>query len=131
MLTIRKRGRVYHVRGSVRLGGETRRVKEHSTGCDRREDAEAYRAPARARRPARHAPRRRGQGPRPDHRRCRAPVHEPAGRPEVIRPVAARPAQRHHRRLPDRQGRGRVGSPTRNPRPSAGTINQGPGNVRC
>jgi hypothetical protein len=44
MLTIRKRGRVYHVRGSVRLGGETRRVKEHSTGCDRREDAEAYRA---------------------------------------------------------------------------------------
>jgi hypothetical protein len=44
MLTIRKRGRLYHVRGSVRLGGETRRVKEHSTGCDRREDAEAYRA---------------------------------------------------------------------------------------
>ena len=44
MLTLRKRGRVYHVRGSVRLGGETRRVKEHSTGCDRREDAEAYRA---------------------------------------------------------------------------------------
>jgi hypothetical protein len=44
MLTLRKRGRVYHVRGSVRLGGETRRVEEHSTGCDRREDAEAYRA---------------------------------------------------------------------------------------
>jgi hypothetical protein len=44
LLSIRKRGRVYHVRGSVRLGGETRRVKEHSTGCDRREDAEAYRA---------------------------------------------------------------------------------------
>jgi integrase len=44
MLTVRKRGRVYHVRGSVRLGGETRRVKEHSTGCDRREDAEGYRA---------------------------------------------------------------------------------------
>jgi integrase len=44
MLTIRKRGRVYHVRGSVRVGGETRRVKEHSTGCDRREDAEGYRA---------------------------------------------------------------------------------------
>jgi integrase len=44
MLTIRKRGRVYHVRGSVRLGGETRRIKEHSTGCDRRDDAEAYRA---------------------------------------------------------------------------------------
>ena len=44
MLTVRKRGRVYHVRGSVRVGGETRRVKEHSTGCDRREDAEGYRA---------------------------------------------------------------------------------------
>lgn len=44
MLTVRKRGRVYHVRGSVRLGGETRWVKEHSTGCDRREDAEGYRA---------------------------------------------------------------------------------------
>jgi hypothetical protein len=34
MLTIRKRGRVYHIRGSVRVGGETRRVKEHSTGCE-------------------------------------------------------------------------------------------------
>ena len=44
MLTIRKRGRVYHVRGSVRIGGETHWIKEHSTGCDRREDAEAYRA---------------------------------------------------------------------------------------
>ena len=44
MLTIRKRGSVYHVRGSVRVGGETRRVKEHSTGCHRREDAEAYRS---------------------------------------------------------------------------------------
>ncbi len=44
MLTIRKRGRFWHVRGSVRVGGETRSVKEHSTGCDRREDAEAYRA---------------------------------------------------------------------------------------
>jgi integrase len=44
MLTVRRRGRIYHVRGSVRVGGETRRVKEHSTGCDRREDAEAYRA---------------------------------------------------------------------------------------
>jgi integrase len=44
MLTLRKRGRIYHVRGSIRLGGETRHVKEISTGCDRREDAEAYRA---------------------------------------------------------------------------------------
>lgn len=44
MLTLRKRGRLWHVRGTVRVGGETRGVKEHSTGCDRREDAEAYRA---------------------------------------------------------------------------------------
>jgi integrase len=44
MLTIRRRGPFWHVRGSVRVGGETRRVKEHSTGCNRREDAEAYRA---------------------------------------------------------------------------------------
>jgi len=44
MRTIRKRGRVYHCRGNVRLGKETRYVEEHSTGCDRRDDAEAYRA---------------------------------------------------------------------------------------
>ena len=44
MLTIRRRGKVYHIRGSVRVGGEIRWVKEHSTGCNRREDAEAYRS---------------------------------------------------------------------------------------
>src|SRR4051795_11203482 len=44
MLTLRKRGKNYHVRGSVRVGQETRIVKEHSTGCDRRSDAHAYRA---------------------------------------------------------------------------------------
>ena len=44
MLTLRKRGRVWHVRGSIRVGQETRIVEEHSTGCDRREDAEAYRS---------------------------------------------------------------------------------------
>src|SRR5260370_1190744 len=44
MLPICSGGRVSHGGGWVRLGGETRRVKEHSTGCDRREDAEAYRA---------------------------------------------------------------------------------------
>jgi integrase len=42
MLTLRKRGRFWHVRGSVRIGKESRRVQEHSTGCDRKEDAEAY-----------------------------------------------------------------------------------------
>ncbi len=44
MLTIRKRGPVWHIRGSIRVGQEIRHVKEHSTGCDRKEDAEAYRA---------------------------------------------------------------------------------------
>jgi integrase len=44
MLTIRRRGRLYHVRGSIRVGGETRIVKERSTGCHRQEDAAAYRA---------------------------------------------------------------------------------------
>jgi integrase len=45
MLTIRKRrGGIYHVRGTVRVGGTTRIVNEASTGLDRREDAEAYRA---------------------------------------------------------------------------------------
>ncbi len=44
MLTIRRRGRFYHVRGSIRVGGETRIIKEQSTGCHRKEDAEAYRA---------------------------------------------------------------------------------------
>src|SRR5262249_7015011 len=44
MLTIRKRGRYYHVRGSIRVGAETRIVPEHSSGTDRREDADAYRS---------------------------------------------------------------------------------------
>ena len=44
MLTLRKRGRNWHVRGSVRVGTEARNVPEHSTGCDRREDAEAYKS---------------------------------------------------------------------------------------
>jgi integrase len=44
MLTIRRRGKNFHVRGSIRVGPETRIVKEHSCGTDRREDAEAYRS---------------------------------------------------------------------------------------
>jgi integrase len=44
MLTIRKRGAVFHIRGTVRVGNETRVVKEHSTGCNRRDEAEAYKA---------------------------------------------------------------------------------------
>jgi integrase len=43
MLNIRKRGKTWHVRGTIRVGIETRLVKEHSTGCHRRADAEAYR----------------------------------------------------------------------------------------
>jgi hypothetical protein len=44
MLTLRRRGKRFHVRGTIRVGRETRLIKEHSTGCNRREDAEAYRA---------------------------------------------------------------------------------------
>jgi len=44
MLTIRRRGKNFHVRGSIRVGRETRIVKEHSVGTDRRDDAEAYRS---------------------------------------------------------------------------------------
>ena len=44
MLTIRKRGKYFHVRGSIRVGRETRIVKEHSCGTDRRDDANDYKA---------------------------------------------------------------------------------------
>lgn len=44
MLTIRKRGKYFHVRGSIRVGRETRIVKEHSSGTDRRDDANDYKA---------------------------------------------------------------------------------------
>jgi integrase len=44
MLTIRRRGKNFHVRGTIRVGQETRVVKEHSTGTDRRDDANAYRS---------------------------------------------------------------------------------------
>ena len=42
MLSIRKKGRYYTVRGTVRVGRETRTVAEHSTGTDRRNDAQEY-----------------------------------------------------------------------------------------
>lgn len=42
MLTYRKRGRVYHVRGAFRLGTERREVKEHSSGCREEEAAREY-----------------------------------------------------------------------------------------
>lgn len=44
MLTIRKRGKYFHVRGTIRVGRETRVVKEHSCGTDRRDDADGYRS---------------------------------------------------------------------------------------
>src|SRR5215469_433595 len=44
MLTIRRRGKNFHIRGSIRVGRETRIVKEHSCGSDRRDDADAYRS---------------------------------------------------------------------------------------
>lgn len=42
MLSIRKKGRYYTVRGTVRVGRETHTVAEHSTGTDRRADAQEY-----------------------------------------------------------------------------------------
>ena len=44
MLTIRRRGKYFHIRGSIRVGKETRVVKERSCGTAHRDDAEAYRA---------------------------------------------------------------------------------------
>jgi hypothetical protein len=44
MLTIRRRGKNFHIRGSVRVGRETHVVKEHSSGTARRDDADAYRS---------------------------------------------------------------------------------------
>jgi integrase len=44
MLTLRRRGKIWHVRGSIRVGRETRIVKEHSSGTDRRDIADAYRS---------------------------------------------------------------------------------------
>jgi integrase len=42
-LSIRKRGKVWHVRGTVRVGKEVRDVQEYSTGCRERAAAEEYR----------------------------------------------------------------------------------------
>jgi integrase len=44
MLHIRRRGKNFHIRGTIRVGRETRIVKEHSCGTDRRDHAEAYRS---------------------------------------------------------------------------------------
>jgi len=43
MLTIRKRGRYWHCRGTIRVGKETRDIKEHSTGCTEKQIANEYR----------------------------------------------------------------------------------------
>ena len=44
MLTIRKRGEIYYIRGTVRVGTETVHVPEHSTGLADRASATSYRA---------------------------------------------------------------------------------------
>lgn len=44
MLTLRKRGRFWHCRGTVRVGRKKQVVAEHSTGSREREAAEAYKA---------------------------------------------------------------------------------------
>ncbi len=43
MLTLRKRGKFWHVRGSVKVGRRTLKVEEHSTGFADRASAESYR----------------------------------------------------------------------------------------
>jgi integrase len=48
-LSYRKRGDIWHVRGSVRVGREVVQVREHSTGCSSRSDAEAVGAAEEAR----------------------------------------------------------------------------------
>jgi integrase len=42
MLSIRRRGKVFHARGTVRVGRQIRKVNEHSTGCREREAARDY-----------------------------------------------------------------------------------------
>lgn len=44
MLTLRKRGNFWHVRGTVRVGKTVERIAEHSTGTGERHLAEAYKA---------------------------------------------------------------------------------------
>ena len=44
MLTIRKRGHIWHCRGTVRVGRKKQIVSEHSTGFRVREAAESYKA---------------------------------------------------------------------------------------
>ena len=48
-LSYRKRGDVWHVRGTVRVGRQIIEVREHSTGCRTRADAEAVGAAEEAR----------------------------------------------------------------------------------
>lgn len=42
MLSIRKRGEIYYIRGTVRVGNKTFNVKEHSTGFSKLQDAREY-----------------------------------------------------------------------------------------
>lgn len=44
MLSLRKRGRTWHVRGTIRIGRQTIQIAEHSTGATERAVAESYRA---------------------------------------------------------------------------------------
>ena len=48
-LTVRKRGEIWHARGTVRVGRESLTVREFSTGASRRSDAEAIAAAEEAR----------------------------------------------------------------------------------
>jgi hypothetical protein len=78
MLSIRRRGKVYHCRGTVRVGRETREVKEHSTGCRERQAALAYvhRLEAEVRDEVLH-----GAAGRPRNLTCAAALHLYLDRP--------------------------------------------------
>ena len=42
MLSIRKRGKIYYVRGTVKVGNKSRQVLEHSSGCYNEQKAKEY-----------------------------------------------------------------------------------------
>lgn len=44
MLSLRKRGKVWHIRGTVKIGKAVEKIAEHSTGSGERHLAEAYKA---------------------------------------------------------------------------------------
>lgn len=79
-LSYRKRGEVWHCRGTVRVGRETITVREFSTGCGSRADAEAAGAAEEARIRAEHLDGPAGRAKRVTLAECFAAyLRRPAG----------------------------------------------------